>query len=596
MNNMKTLFILLLAANIAFYPAPFTAAAQDAGDLQNAKLTELVTLNYKEVELAAVLRSLAATYELNLVTAEAIKGKVTINLSGVSLEEALNTMLKVNGYALHKDKNVFYILPGPTTQDIGLETVSVDLKYLNGAEAEALLKKLLSGKGEIRVNEATNSLVITDYSQMVRNVKDLISTIDVKPVQVLIEAKIIDITQQDLRNIGVTYSAGQTERYGIIKSLTSAAIDVAGPSSLLTGGQMVLDSLNISYFNVDATIDALIRDQKAHLLASPSIATLNGKEARIVIGEKFPYKEQTQTTTGTTETTKFVEIGITLKVTPQVGPNGEITMKVHPEVSSVTDADLEAGPRISTREADATIRVKDGQTIVIGGLIETEKNMTRDKIPILGDLPIIGAVFSSKSNDDTQNELAVFITPRIIQDAEDLPAGTTKQREAYVTMEGRSEDMFVSNLWESAVELERDHGIEARRKDKEAKMLEALDQYEQIVLHFPKNPKADEALYRIGRINSDYFDDQDAARAAFSQLVENYPESVYASKAKRVVEKIDNEKARLEEREARQRARIAEQEKKKAELEKARKKSKLEREKRKAELEKAKQKAKRKKK
>lgn len=553
--KIKNYFFSFLILNFMFYLFNCLTFAEEARQTQStvqpaakAEPAELITLDYKDAELSSVLRALSYTYDLNLVAAKEIKGKVTINLTNVTVDEALDAILKVNGYFFSKEGKIIYIFPGLSSEEVGLKTESVSIKYLTASETEKLLQESLSSRGKIRINEATNSLIITDYPQMLNRVKEVIEAIDVQPIQVLIEAKLVDITSKDLENLGVTWSADY-KPVGDVKGLfgrntgyqeeLKTTTTLAGPSSSLSGGQFKIDTLTFKGLSITATLDALIQDQKAHLLASPSIATLNGKEARIIIGEKYPYKEKTQTTTGTTETTKFVDVGTTLRVTPQVSPDGYITMRVHPEVSSVS-ASLDAGPRITTREADATIRVKDGQTIVIGGLLKKQDDKIVNRIPILGYIPIVGLLFSDRSSDLSQTELAVFITPHIIRSPEEAEVQeATREKEVYVNIEGKGERVLVSQLWEQARNLEKDEGIESRRKDKQMRMSEALDLYKQIASQFPGSERADDALYRAGLISYDFFADLDLSRRIFLEIVERYPDSPYVWKSRRMIEHID---------------------------------------------------------
>ena len=577
--NFKKLFCIFLISGAAFFnltaqaqddkgytqaESPPTNLSQDAQAIPQTQLTqqtqkteELVTLDYKDAELSSVLRALSYSYNLNLVATKDIKGKVTVTLRDVTVDEALNAVLRVNGYTFTRDGNLIYITPGPGLEGIDVVTVTLPLKYLTASEASGLLQKAISSKGDIRINEATNSLVITDFPASVDKVKAVLKDIDIPPIQVLIEAKLVDITEKDYQNFGVTYTVDYKPA-GDIKGLfdrktgyqeeLAGSQTMAGPSSTLSGGQLKITALTFKGLSGTVTLDALIQDQKAHLLASPSIATLSGKEARIIIGERYPYKEKTQTTTGTTETTKFVDIGTTLRVTPQVSPDGFITMYVHPEVSSLTSS-LDAGPRVSTREADATIRVRDGETIIIGGLIKRQDDRTKGRVPIIGHIPILGWLFNKASSDLTSTELVVFITPRIIRTPEEMKAiEPTRQKEATVNIEGTGERVVVNQAWEEARDLEKDEGLISRRKDKETRMSEALDRYKQIAQEFPGSEKADDALFRAGLIAYDYFADLDLAKKVFSQLVERYPDSPYVSKSKRMVEHINKKLKAKEEK------------------------------------------------
>lgn len=536
---------------------PTTLGSQAVNEQRttNNEQTDLVTLDYKDAELSSVLRALSYSYNLNLVATRDIKGKVTVALRDVTVDEALDAVLRVNGYTFTRKGNLIYITPGPGLEGIDIVTVTIPLKYLTASEASGLLQKTISSKGDIRINEATNSIVVTDFPASIEKVKTVLKDIDIQPTQVLIEAKLVDITEKDYQNFGVTYTVDYKPA-GDIKGLfdrktgyqeeLAGSQTMSGPSSTLTGGQLKITTLTFKGLSGTVTLDALVQDNKAHLLASPSIATLNGKEARIIIGERYPYKEKTQTTTGTTETTKFVDIGTTLRVTPQVSPDGWITMYVHPEVSSLTSS-LDAGPRIATREADATIRVRDGETIIIGGLIKRQDDRVKGRIPIIGHIPILGWFFTKASSDLTSTELVVFITPRIIRTPEDMKAiEVTRGKEVAVNIEGTGERAVVNQLWQEARNLEEDEGIESRRKDRETRMGEALDRYKQIAKQFPGNEKADDALFRAGLIAYDYFADLELSKKLFSELVERYPDSPYLGKSKRMVEHINKKLAAAE--------------------------------------------------
>ncbi len=523
---------------------PYAAEVSSASSSE-----EFVSLDYKNADLATVLRSLSYSYDLNLVATKDIKGEVTVSLRGVTIDEALDAILSVNGYIFTRKGNLIYITQGPALENMDMVTETIRVKYLTASEASELLEKTISSKGDIRVNETTNSLVVTDYPSFIERAKKVLVEIDQLPVQVLIEAKLVDITETDLKNFGFSYTIDMqpesTRRYAGSQTLQ-------GPSAELTGGQLQLTAFKFKDFaDATVTLDALVQKNKAHILASPSIATLNGQEARIVIGERYPYKEKTQTTTGTTETTKFVDIGTTLRVTPRVSPDGWITMVVHPEVSSLSEA-LDDGPRITTREADANIRVRDGETIVIGGLIKREDDKTKGKIPGLSNIPILGWFFRNMSRDVTATELVVFITPRIIKTPSELKvARAGGEKAVYVDIEGAGERVLVHRLWLEASDLENNEGVVSRAKDDDTRMASALDAYQQIVLQFPESAMADDALYRCGLIAYKYFSDYGLAKKYFLQLVENYPESPFAGKSKRKIKKIEREMARLERKKSR---------------------------------------------
>lgn len=553
MRYFKRIFIIIFLLS-AFLPVD--------GFSQSSQSDNLVSLDYKNADLANILRSLAYSHDLNLVATKDLKGTVTISLKNVSIDEALEAILGVSGYAFTRKGNIIYVTVGPGLEGMDLKIEAISLNFLAADEASAILENLLSAKGEIKVNEATNSILVTDYPAFVDRIKKTLTEIDVPPIQVLIEARLIDITEKDFMNFGVTYSIDYKPE-GIVKGLfdrqthfqeeIAGEQTLAGPSSTLSGGQLKITAFTLKGLSATATIDALVQDQKAHLLASPSILTLNGKEARIIIGERYPYKEKTQTTTGTTETTKFVDIGTTLRVTPRVSPDGFITMNVHPEVSSL-NSQLEAGPRIDTREADSTIRVRDGQTIVIGGLIKRQDDRTDGGIPYLKDIPIIGQAFSQKSSDLQATELVVFITPHIVKKPDMINdrVDVARGEDIFVEVERSGEQALLNTLWDEAQKFEKNEGIESRRKDDDWRLTEALDSYEQIASLYPDSELADDSLYRAGIISYTHFKDYAMAKRYFSLIVDTYPDSQYRRKAWEYVKKINWKEGYLEKKQERQ--------------------------------------------
>ncbi len=555
-QKLIALLITLLLVTQSF---PMTAFADDEKAVeqktgeQKEEATpppDKVSLDYRDVDLSNVLRALSYTYHLNLVTSNDVKGKVTINLKDVTVDEALDAILTGNGLSYTKRGSVFYI-NSSSADAVSMVSQPVPLKYLKAVDAQNLVRKSLSPKGDIKVDEVSNVLVITDFQANIDRVKLLLEAIDMAPQQVLIEAKIVDITSKDLRNMGVTWSA-DWKPIGITKGLLGRKTGfqeegkitqtLAGTSSSLSGGQFKIDTLTFKGLSVTATVDALIQDQKAHLLASPSIAVLNNQEARIVIGEKVPFKERTQTTTGTTETTKFIDVGTTLRVTPSINADGYITMRIHPEVSSVS-ALLDAGPRITTREADTTVRIKELETIVIAGLIKQEDNKTKSGIPILGQLPILDYIFGSRSKDKTQTELAVFITPRILhsrQEMEVLAASELIKEQVAVTTPTSGSLGIVLTLFEKADRLQRGVELESRRKPEWFRRDQAVNLYENIAQEFPDSPQAPESLYRAAQVRLSNRD-LEGTRRDLQQLMEKYPSDSLIPKAQRLREQVDRE-------------------------------------------------------
>ena len=511
------------------------------------RLKQIITVEYKDADLGSVLRSLALTYRLNLLTGPDIKGKVTINLQEITVEKALEAILKANGLLYSMKDGVIYVTTGDSSM-VDVQTEVIQLKYLTATQAQNTTRKLLSQKGDMKINETANNMIVTDYSENISKIKELVNQMDTAPKQVLIEAKILDITSSDLRSLGIRYDFDYAPLKGLFSRDKARAetlgtdVSLRSTSSLINPiASEIVGALVLDDFTLNANIDALVRDGKANLLASPSIAVINGQEARIVIGERFPYKERTQTTSGTTETTKFVDIGTTLRVNPQINDDGYITLNLHPEVSSLQEA-LDAGPRITTREADTTVRIREGETLVIGGLISQTDNRSEDKIPILGDIPILGYLFKRKESNVQQKELAVFITPRILFSREEREKlGRKKSDDVYALVDKTADLTFIENVYQQAENLEHDTGVESVRKSDSHRLEQAVAYYELIYKQFPESSRAPEAKYRQGLIEWHNLKDFKKAKNTFSTLISDHPKSHWAGMARVAYDQIDRE-------------------------------------------------------
>ncbi len=543
------MFLLVFLANTAYSSEKWTPVipGEKMSPFEN-KLKEKVSVDYKDAEILNVLRSLAWTHKLNVITSRDVKGKVTVSLKDITVEQALEAILTINGMSYSIRGDIIYVSPGDS-EVVELTSEVIFLKYIASADAQNLMREVLSSKGNMKIDEVANSIIMTDYPANIQKVKDLLKKVDVAPKQILIEAKIIDITSSDMKQLGAKWNFKITPGQGLFTDVIQAddlELNVPASSSSLSGGQFVLDNLNFKGLSVSATIDALVSDGKANLLATPSIAVLNGQEARIIIGQRYPITERTQTTTGTTEVTKFVDIGTTLKVIPQINQDNYITMRVHPEVSSLAQ-DMPAGPRITTREADTTVRIKEGETLIIGGLIKQEDATSKEKIPFLGDIPLIGYLFSTRSDDKEQVELAVFITPRILRSREEkelMGEKAAKEDEVYVNIAKTGELHLVEEIFKKARALNKGYGIESVRKSKHMRKEQAANLYEHIHSQYPSSARAPEALYSAGLIHQKFFKNYNKAGEDFSRLISDYPDSKYAEKAERKYREIEKIKKR----------------------------------------------------
>jgi type IV pilus assembly protein PilQ len=351
----------------------------------------------------------------------------------IEVSKALNQMkTKVGKIIVDEGSNTIVAIDNPmalaqmsdamASIDIPTVTKIFELKYSKVADMkDKISENLTKGIGTMQMDERTNKVVVTDMEKKVSDIERIITAFDEKPQQVLIEAKIIQITLDDRFKLGVEWDSviRQIQKELSLKSAFQlAAPTLFGPP----GAQLMLGSMGSGDVNVMIQVLKTIGD--ANLLSSPRITAINNQEAKILIGKSEPYATNTVTQTTGTATTgtniNFIDVGVKLYVTPTITKDGFITMKIRPEVSSTGEpykygpAPQTEVPVVETTQAETSVSVKDGTTIIIGGLIKDQRTDTVNKIPFLGDLPIIKAAFSNTDKHIVKQELVIFLTPHII--------------------------------------------------------------------------------------------------------------------------------------------------------------------------------------
>jgi len=305
---------------------------------------------------------------------------------------------------------------------IPMVTKIITLNFAQTDEISASLTKLLSARGSIQVNARTNSLIITDIPDKLRVVEDTIKVLDLPTAQVMIEALILDVTLADQDQLGVDWSALQTIEHtddSTPPGQPQKTIGISQPISQITNAALqVAVTQKMGWYNVAYTIRAWVEARKAKVLANPKILTLDNQEARIEIVTQVPYNQANSSTEGGATTgTAFKDIGTRLSVTAHVTKDGHITMKLRPEqdINAGLDATTQV-PIVDKRLAETNVLVRDGDTVIIGGLRRVDTTTTVTKVPILGDIPFLGMIFQKKITAKTDVELMMFVTPRIIKD------------------------------------------------------------------------------------------------------------------------------------------------------------------------------------
>ena len=436
----------------------------------NCRAEASVTMNIVDSEVREVLTSLASIGGVNIVADDSVNGKITVQLAGVSFQEALDIITKTKGLQYQTIGNTI-IVGTKNNMSAGFGQLHVfHLKFANPDDVvnAAKLALGLGGStessstenstqttttsntnsttsnndgtttaeisGNLTVDKATNSLLFYGTASEAQKIRVVLDQIDIPYEQVSLEAQVMSINKTDSKNLGIEWEWSKApqsyEEYtpekitidattGKTTSIEPAEITRASSFNKGTTGGIISfgrspDGLPYEFYYA-AKINALINNGKANILSKPKITTINGKEATINIGGEVPIPTLTVSDNTTTTTYEYKETGIILKYTPRVNDDGYITAKIHTEVSTPTyDADAKAY-RFNKRSADTQVRLKDGETMVIGGLIGSDESKVMSKIPFLGDLPILGRFFSNVNNSKNESEVIIFVTARIVK-------------------------------------------------------------------------------------------------------------------------------------------------------------------------------------
>jgi type IV pilus assembly protein PilQ len=431
---------------------------------------ERLTLNFQEIETRAVLQLLADASGQNIVVSDTVTGNVTLRLQNVPWDQALDIVLRTKGLDKRKQDNVIIVAPQEelaarekadlaARKDIQelapLRSEYLQVNYAKASDMAGLIKSqggsLMSNRGSVAVDERTNTLLLQDTADRLADIRRLVATLDIPVRQVLIEARIVVVNDDFKRDLGarVGYTTAQSNGSGIwTTSGSAAATDTAigsalsnraangqvNPVQIPTGstgapqrynvnlpvaspaGSFALGILGSNYI-VDLELSAAQAETRAEVISSPRVITANQKEATIEQGTEIPYQQSASS--GAT-TISFKKAVLSLKVTPQITPDNRIILDLDVKKDTIGTITVSSGgvnvPSIDTREIVTQVLVNDGQTVVLGGILETEHRDDQTKVPLLGDIPVLGALFKLQSKVNNKDELLIFVTPKIVRE------------------------------------------------------------------------------------------------------------------------------------------------------------------------------------
>lgn len=469
-------------------PPPTTSASPSAGLSAGLNETESGGVGVREFQgddVGQVLRLLARQAKINMVVSEAVTGTVTMRLEDVTALQAIAIIVKAKSLFMDKIDNVYYIKTAVERTAEPTESDSYQFSYSRAKDVAALIQSQLASKDPPQVDERTNMIFFRETRSNIDNIRKMLVEIDKPTKQVMIEARLVEVNANPRQSFGLNWagvfgsaSTPQTFKYAGSQPATadSVTLDSSGvphvvpgvpaqgkfdpTTGKLVGADFFLDQALktiggqfaiLSAPQLSVTLRALNEDSDAEFLANPRIVTADNMQAKIEITRNQPvpqlnFNEQTATAVfGGFQDKKF---GNTLLVRPSINKDSFITLNVKPEISNkVGDATFVfagaqvSSPVIDTRSLDSNVLIKSGDTLAIGGLLQDEVNKAKTKVPLLGDIPILGYFFQEKLNARTKRNLLVFVTPTIIDQRygtglEDQVSGVHHSGEEYADPNG----------------------------------------------------------------------------------------------------------------------------------------------------------------
>lgn len=405
-----------------------------------------------DVDIRNLLTNIALANNLNIVISDEVQGNVSVKLSNINAQDMIKIIVANNNYTYQFKDNVIYISKGD--KDINLYTVQIN--YLELDKIAQTINLMLTGNltdkiddkdkktainNKVMIDESENTISFYGTLKQYEQIKNFLQEQDKPQKQVSLEAKVTAIQKDAAKDLGVSWEWSklpQSPEHEITyDTVKHTVINEDGSKEEITD-YLPVDEVTRKWnddenipgvirfgkgvdgypyeFYYAAKIDALISDGKANILARPNITTIQGKEAVINIGSEVPVPTVSTTNSTTTTSIKYREAGIILKCTPRVNEDGIITVKVHTEVSSPMYVEDMKAYRFQKRSADTIVRLKDGQTMVIGGLIGSDEAKQMSKIPFLGDIPILGNLFKHIQKSKSDTEVMIFLTAREVND------------------------------------------------------------------------------------------------------------------------------------------------------------------------------------
>ncbi len=437
--------VSLKQIEFALTPLTKKEVAESQGEIYSGKP---ISLDFQDVPVRQVLQIIAQVNGFNLVTTDTVNGNVTISLSGVPWDQALDMILKIRGLDSRLEGNILLIAPSEEltaretqalqskqqVQNLAeLKSANIAINYAKAAELATILKStnggILSTRGAVSVDERTNTLLIRDTQESIDEARRIITALDIPVKQVLIESRMVTVRDNASEQLGVRWgftanssdgatsgslSGADSANQGFVPSEITDRLNVNLPVANAAGriGFQIASLLDGNI--LDLELSALESENKGEIIASPRITVANQQEAYIEQGTEIPYVQSTSSGATSVEFKKAV---LSLRVTPHITPDNRIILNlVVTQDTRGETVSTSTGPAVAidTQEISTQVLVENGETIVLGGIFQQISTNDVSKVPLFGDLPLIGKLFSTSGQIEEKRELLIFVTPKII--------------------------------------------------------------------------------------------------------------------------------------------------------------------------------------
>ncbi len=396
-----------------------------------------VSLDFRDADIRNVLQILSYRSGVNIVAGPEVKGLVTIHLTNVPWKDALDVILRTYGYGYEETGNIIIATTVENLKKLredalilkdqeSIVTKTFVMNYANASDVVVSVEKMITPRGSLNFDQRTNTIIITDAAGSVQLISDVIERLDATTPQILIEAKIIETTLADSENLGIDWfleaSATGANRPTVWPFTQESQNKYLKTMPFPSPDSDLFSFGTLNFSQVQAVMEILKSRSNTNILSNPRIVTLDNQTANIVVGSQYPLPQYTYNEEQAklqVSGWEYKDIGVIFEVTPHVNSAGFVTLDVDPKVTAILDfvqVENTSVPQLSTESASTRVMVEDGKTLVIAGLIKNQWTKSTRKVPLLGDIPLLGLLFQKKDKTLSKTELLIFITPHIITD------------------------------------------------------------------------------------------------------------------------------------------------------------------------------------